>query len=411
MLPAMQRSLVTHAALILALSGALLASPAPARGQESARRLAAEEMWSVPLPSPPRAGGLAFALPAPAESDGGAAFAVVFALEDRVEARRADDGTLLWDMGQLGAAHLALLPAEDASPATLAIADDRTPAAGDGRLLVVDPATGAVTLEVSLGGDPAGAPRALAEAVGFAVPLEDGSVLEIELAGARRRLAPTPPVVPPLLRLDGQLAAFTADEPPRVLPLFGARVPTGRWDALAAATATGEGMWIYAGTGGAEIIAARCRISGNLRLRCRERWEQALAGRVTAPPSIAGEWLFVPSWDSFVYAFDAENGHLRWRSPTGARVAKPLLVWDDALVAVAEGGSTFTFLEQSTGAIAGRIEGKRLEIATVAPTRAGDVLVATLLTPPATAPVLRAWRVRFEEGGPPQGLVVTGARP
>jgi hypothetical protein len=192
---------------------------------------------------------------------------------------------------------------------------------------------------------------------------------------------------------------------PRVRPTRAERIVPGRLEA--------SGRWIYA-TSGRELVAYRCRLRRRDRLRCRERWVQTLASRATAPPSLEAGRVLVPSWDTFVYAFRPDNGHLLWRSTIRHRIAKPLLLWNDYAAAVAEGRSLIYFLRIRDGSRVGRIDAgveAESEVVTATPARSGDVLIAPVLSPPADEPVLKAWRVTIEGGErPPAGADAADAK-
>jgi hypothetical protein len=278
-----------------------------------------EPVWEITLPAAPTAAPRAVA----------SGERVLLALEERLELRDAEDGGLIWSRVLPPGAFVSVgEPLEEGGPGVAAWTWSHGDAGG---LEVVGLARGGTRLETKLPEPPLGPalPPALAGEP-WLVPLLD----RIAVVGDDGRPRPGPELagtmIPPLLRVAGQPVA--ALENGRLQPLS---LPTGRRTARnvepgAAVTWDGE---LYA-VRDRTLRAWRCRVTRRERLRCYEDWSQRLGAAVTAPPAIAGELVIVGSWDTFLYAFDRDTGHLRWRRRVERRLRSRLLI-DGPLVAVA----------------------------------------------------------------------------
>ncbi len=217
-----------------------------------------------------------------------AAGAVVFATTDGwLHAHRAEDGARLW------AVDLAADREETASSvySPPVIAEGRVYAASQGRLAVLDLASGAVV-------DSAGASS-------ITCPLHSGAAVS---AGR---------VVVPLGRGTGSLLGFALD---------GGRL-TGRWSRSYPASTRIEGAPIIDGgvvyAGNAEAFLSALDLETG-----EPRWTSALYSSWSmwnlATPALAHGLLFVATPHEYLFAIDAATGQVKWKRAAGKAVTHPV---------------------------------------------------------------------------------------
>jgi hypothetical protein len=364
--------------IALAAAGALSARWTPAVTPEGASLEAqpVEPVWEITLPAAPTAAPLAVA----------SGERVLLALDGRLELRDAEDGGLVWSrVLPPGAFVSAAESPEQSAPGVAAWTWSKGTAGG---LEVVELARGGTRLEAELPQPPLGPALPPARAgEPWLVPLPDRIAVVGDDGRPRpgRELAGT--VIPPLLRVAGQPVAALDDG--RLQPLS---LPTNRRTARnvePGASVTWDGQ-LYA-VRERTLRAWRCRVTRGERLRCSEDWSQRLGAAVTAPPAIAGELVVVGSWDTFLYAFDRDTGHLRWRRRVERRLRSRLLI-DGPLVAVAiRDPAQVRAFQLADGGNVLEIGLPPEEVLPFGPSAAGSHLLTTSVNALDERAVLRAW--------------------
>lgn len=346
--------------------------------------------WEQPLSGKPVAPPRVIALP-------GAPTLVLLALEGSIEARRADDGVLAWQRTDLNGAGLM-----DEPPVIV----DGVPVLGwtgvaggpTARLILLRATDGTTQLEAPVPARPLGPPAPVffgtSGAPWWYVPVEGARAAVLLPDGSLREFAATPGEIHPPIFAFGTHALASVGEEHRVVA-----VGSPRWAGprhVEPRTHRVMPPFLYA-AGARNVQAWTCRARQSGGVRCRQRWRQVLGGTVTAPPLVTPEAVFVGSWDTHLYAFLPDNGHLAWRVQTGARIATPPLFWDDTHIAVlAEGDPLVQFYTIALGRPAGRVSGPPNDVFVAGIARAGDRLVVPALADPTFAPVLRAYDVTFK---------------
>jgi hypothetical protein len=365
------------AALALTAGSAAQAPPDESGdGSPIAAPAAPEPVWEVTLPATPTAA------PEPVRQGSH----LLLALEGRLELRAAEDGTLIWSRALPPGAFVTL---------------GAEPSEGESRLVawcwsrgrlggleVVGLAEGTTRWTARLPEPPRGPALApVRSGKPWLVPL----TRRVALVDDEGRARPGPeldgPIVPPLLRVAGQPVA--ALEGGRVQPLVLSRrkLTAREVDPGTAAARDGALFTVTSRT----LRAWRCRVTRSDRLRCSEDWSQRLGAVVTAPPALVGEKVIVGSWDTFLYAFDGDTGHLRWRRRVERRLRSRLLI-DGPLVAVAirEPAQVRVF-ELDAGRSVRSVRLPPEEVLPFGPARAGAHLITASVHSLDDRALLRAW--------------------
>lgn len=364
-----------------AVPGAPPAAPAPPAPVASGTLA-----WDVPLPARPVAAPRTVVLP------GGTV--VVVALFDAIEARRPEDGAVLWALrGRSGYGLMDGDPVLVDGLPTLAwagVGEDGLAqlvvfAATDGHALATWPLPAAPTGPPT----PLFAPRAARPQ--WYVPLDtavavigaDGALVErIDLGG---------PIDAPLFTIGDRVVAVVGAVP-RLVTVAGKRVAAKTGPFPETRLLAGDRLY---GADERSFAAYRCR-TGARGVTCRERWRQWVGGAIKAPPVAVDGAIVVGSRDTNLYAFVRRNGHLLWRTRTGYRLGTPLVRWDkDTLATVAEASNRVLFFRAGTGQPAGAIEAPPSDVFVAGLARTGDVLVVPALAFPGFGPVLRGYTVTF----------------
>ena len=84
------------------------------------------------------------------------------------------------------------------------------------------------------------------------------------------------------------------------------------------------------------VEAQRRRRGGR---RWAPEWRLRVGGATPAPPVLAGNRLFYGSVDNQVYGVRADNGHRLWAVDLGARVSRPLSLWQASVPFAASSGA------------------------------------------------------------------------
>lgn len=315
---------------------------------------------------------------------------LVLAMPGSIEARAAADGALVWRReGLAGAGLYRPLDAPRRPPAFVGWAG--TAADGSHVVSVLSAADGSDLATHRLPAPPAGPPLPVADRSGathWHVPVDGGRVITLDAGlNTEAETETGEDLKPPLVSFLGRIAAFVG-EPTELRPLDGSKVrraPRG----IAPATATVRDEWLF-GASRHRVCAWNCRTTRRERLSCRRRWCQELGASVTAPPRVHGELLVVGSWDTFLYAFQLENGHLRWRVAEGQRLTRPALPWRSLLLVIPEASPRITAIDPDSGEIVSRLRGEPEETFPVGGAVAGELLVVPVTRRPSSAS-LRAW--------------------
>lgn len=374
--------------LIILLATACLLGPALASEKaESPACFAPEQVWQLPLPSP-----LAEA-PRPLHL-GGRPF-LLLAYPEALELRHAEDGSLVWRREDLGAGGLQReAPSLTAAGWVLGWAGREGESSP--RLVVFDLRTGEDRAVLDLPQPPSGPPRPRPRSDAFPrwdLPVGEEFIITIDSDGrllTTARLAA--PVAPRLFSLGGRLAAITGKEQRLVLPFSNGSKLRAR--GLEPETLTIDGNWIW-GSSGRAFEAWRCRENRRGNLRCRRRWRQLLGGSVTASPTLTPTLVLVASWNTFLYAFQRENGHLLWRVGSGLRLPRSPRVAGKMVLVVA-GGREVQAYHIDSGGPAGRLPARPSEHFPLGLSVADGLFFVPAMTVPMGKMTLRAFRISAE---------------
>lgn len=319
---------------------------------------------------------------------------LLVAYENAIEARRAVDGALVWRREGLGGAGLMSgPPVVIQGVATLGWSG--VGADGQARFALLAVSDGSERSRTLLDTPPLGAPWPQSDGASagpqWYVPLAGGVVLVIDPQGRgqERLIAGRGEISPPLIEIEGRVCAFVG--PHRRLV---ALASVGRLEAprlLSPVTAVAGRRRLFAAQA-ASVVAWHCRALTRRGLRCGTAWRQPTGAPVTAPPLVADDLLFVPSWDSFLYAFRQDNGHLLWRVATQGRLSATPLAWDELLAVAPQRSKAIGFYRARDGASAGQIDAGTDEVFLSAPGRIDDRLVIAVSSARADRPrMLRAY--------------------
>jgi len=375
------------------------ATPPPlpsAGGSVSAPTVEAAEAWRVELEG--MAAGAVRALPAAdrdgAAGDGPAALFLV-PVGGTLEARRASDGSLAWRREGLDGGGLESDPlpaAPEAAPLAWAGVD------GDGtaRFALLSPASGATLASAGLEEPPVGAPLAMPpreeEGPRWYVPLPRGRIAVFDGTAARvGTVEMQEEITPPLARVAGEVIAVLGPDrrAARIGSLPRRNAPRGL-DPLTIAVS--DGVAVAARERG--VAAWRVRPLRRGTMRFGLDWEQHLGGKVSAAPLFAPPLVLVPCWDTFLYAFEARNGHLVWRTRAGHRLATTPLRWRVFAALQPSTAPSIQFFDLVAGRPAGRIDAGEEEQVVAAPAIAGDLLVVATSRSPSKTAVLRGYALK-----------------
>ncbi|MCU0230138.1 MAG: PQQ-binding-like beta-propeller repeat protein [Acidobacteria bacterium] len=345
-----------------------------------------------------------------AATPGSASALFLISVGGALEARRARDGSLAWRRDGLAPDGLESdplpgAPMPVANPFPLAWAGLE----GDGtaRLLLLSPATGATLAAAPLDEPPAGPPLAMpardAEGARWYLPLPRGRVAVFDRSAARVALIEMQQeITPPLMRIEGEVIA--AIGPERRAARVGALPRRSAPRQIDPHTvAASNGVAVAARERG--VAAWRVRPLRRGTMRFRLDWEQRLGGKVSAAPLFAPPLVLVPCWNTFLYAFEARNGHLVWRARAGHRLDTTPVRWRVFAALQPATAPTILFFDLIEGRAAGRIELGDEQRVVAAPAIAGDLLVLATSRSPAKTAELRGYALAVKNpsarSGPP----------
>jgi hypothetical protein len=389
----------------LVLAAALAVSPGRAAGPSGAPAVDAAETWTVELDG--MASGALRALPAAGGvAAPGAAPDALFLVQigGALEARRGADGSLAWRRdGRAGAglesAPLPAAPVALADPFPLAWAG----AEGDGsaRFELFSPASGAALASAPLEEPPVGPPLAMPARAGdgphWYVPLPRGRIAVFDATAARTgTIEMQQEITPPLVRVEGEVIAAIGPErrAARIGALPRRNAPLGIEPATVAVS---DGVAVAARERGVAAWRVRALRRGTMRFALD--WQQRLGGTVSAAPLFAPPLVLVPSWDTFLYAFESRNGHLVWRARAGHRLETTPVRWKVFAALQPSTAPAILFFDLVEGRAAGRIDLGEEQRVVAAPAIAGDVLAVATSRPPSKTSVLRGYALKVASKG------------
>jgi len=219
------------------------------------------------------------------------------------------------------------------------------------------------------------------------VPLLQRVAIVDDEGGVRPGRRVPDPIVPPLLRVAGHPAAVL--DSGRLVPLTlrsSRRTP----ERMAPDTTAVRGGEVFS-VSSRRLHAWRCRVTGSRRLRCYEDWSQPVGAAVTAPPVIAGDRVVIGSWDTFLYAFDVDTGHLLWRRRVERRLQTRLLRADRLLMVGLRDPARVSVFALNDGAEVFDVPLPEGEVMFLGPSKAGDRLITVSVSALDDRPLLRAW--------------------
>ncbi|MFN7966433.1 MAG: PQQ-binding-like beta-propeller repeat protein [Acidobacteriota bacterium] len=346
--------------------------------------------WEVELPDTPSQAVRAVVL------DGGISGLLV-PYENAIEVRLALDGSLVWRREGLGAAGLMSGP-----PLLIGgvptIGWSGADESGSAHFLLIAVNDGANRSETPLDSAPLGPP--LPDSDGgsagpqWYVPLAGGVVIVIDPAGRveERLIASRAEISPPLVVVEGRICAFVGPHRRMVTLASLGQLESPRL--LSPITAAAGSRRLFAAQANS-LSAWHCRALSRGGLRCGSAWKQPTGAPVTAAPLVVDDLVFVPSWDSFLYAFRQVNGHLLWRVSTPGRLSATPLAWDELLAVAPQRSKAIGFYRNRDGASAGQIDAGNDEVFLSPPGRVDDRLVLAVSSPRADKPrTLRAYAVK-----------------
>jgi hypothetical protein len=404
--------------LVLALAGAAAAyavsaagptggaAPTPrpaASGPVSAPSVETAEVWTAELDG--MASGAVRALPA-ADRDGtaGGAPTALFLVPvaGALEARRAADGSRVWRREGLAGSGLESDPLPPDAPEPRPIAWAGVDGDGTARFALLLPASGTTLASAALEEPPIGPPLAMPPREGggphWYLPLPRGRIAVFDGSAARDgTIEMQQEITPPLVRVAGEVIAVLGPE--RRAARIGAlprRNAPREVDPLTVASA--EHVAVAARERG--VAAWRVRPLRRGTMRFRLDWEQHLGGKVSAAPLLAPPLVLVPCWDTFLYAFEARNGHLVWRARAGHRLATTPLRWRVFAALQPSTAPSILFFDLVEGRSAGRIDLGEEEQVVAAPAVAGDLLVVATSRSPSKTAVLRGYSLKVVSRAP-----------
>ncbi|UCF66187.1 MAG: hypothetical protein JSV80_10330, partial [Acidobacteriota bacterium] len=311
---------------------------------------------------------------------------------DAIEARDADEGTVLWRREGLDAAGLQTGSAISSKCGPAVGWAGQSPGDGQPVLALVCLESGDDQFRTPLERPPVGPPQRVRG--GWVVPLEAGRLGRYDADGQPLGVQTLPaPISPPLVELLGLSAAWIGS-PTRLLPL-GPHRRRGLPRAVDPQTVLVDGEWVFA-AGDREFAAWRCRRGKGRRLRCHRQWRQRVGASVTAPPILTEELVLVPCWDTFVYAFQRRSGHLVWRARDSHRLKRAGLVWDESVGFVPAASARVRFVWMADGQAAASVRGSDGEVFLTGAARDGNRLLVPTLTFPAEEFVLRVWELELD---------------
>jgi hypothetical protein len=335
-----------------------------------------QPVWEIELPSEPVA---------PVSVVRGGEDLLV-AMEGRLELRSVSDGAVRWSRKLPPGAFVSV--AGSAGGATARAVAWTWSQGDEGAMELAGLASGATRWRATLPEPPVGpALPPASDGDPWLVPL----MRRVAIVDGEGRVRPgrkvPDPIAPPLLRVAGHPAAVLNSGRLAPLTLRPSRRVPGQMAPETTAVRGGEVFSVSS----RRLHAWRCRVTGSGRLRCYEDWSQPLGAAVTAPPVIAGDKVVVGSWDTFLYAFDVDTGHLRWRRRVERRLQTRLLLADRLLVVGLRDPARVDVFSLKDGA---EVFGVRLpdgEVMSFGPSEAGGRLITVSVSALDDRPLLRAW--------------------
>ncbi|GAC1650145.1 MAG: PQQ-binding-like beta-propeller repeat protein [Herpetosiphon sp.] len=94
---------------------------------------------------------------------------------------------------------------------------------------------------------------------------------------------------------------------------------------------------------------------------CDIIWKVACTDEVRSSPTIAGDSVYVGSYDTQLYSLALDTGGVRWKRPTGGGISSSPVVWGDLVIVGSEDGKVYAF-DTSRGTV-------RWTVPTAAPVR------------------------------------------
>jgi hypothetical protein len=358
---------------LLVAAGIPCAGATQTPASDVARR---QPVWEVVLPAEPAA-------PVRTVHDGRDLLVV---MNGRLELRSASDGSVTWAREIPPGAFVSLARSPDrATTRGVAWTWSRGSAGG---VEVVGLASGTTRLSAALPEPPVGPalPPDSADAP-WLVPLRD-RVAIVDADGRVRPGRKVPePIAPPLLRVAGHPAAVLQSGRLAPLTLRPSRRTPRHMAPDTTAVRGGEVFSVSA----RRLHAWRCRVTGSGRLRCYEDWSQPLGAAVTAPPVVARDRVVVGSWDTFLYAFDLDTGHLLWRRRVERRLQTRLMRAGRLLAVGLRDPARVRVFALSDGAEVFDVRLPEGEVMPFGPSKASDRLITVSVSALDERPVLRAW--------------------
>ena len=135
-----------------------------------------------------------------------------------------------------------------------------------------------------------------------------------------------------------------------------------------------RGKRAYVGSADNRIHALKLKKKGP-----RSRWSYLTGGDVVGRPFLFEDHLIFTSYDTYVYALNADNGHLSWKVRLGRRPRRDHLLMKDLLVIAPLNTERLAAFRLPGGANAGSLSLPRSkERFVTAPVRVGDIVVVVV---------------------------------
>lgn len=322
--------------------------------------------------------------------------ALLVPLTTAVELRAAADGSVIWRRSDLPGAGLQTAPPVT-SPGGPAVGWAGSVTGGTAVFQLLSLTTGQTLLRGPLEAPPVGPPLPVPGPSGLRwyVPLENGLVSVLDETGR-----PTGPLIQlggdvksDLVHLDQWVMAVEGQENTMTGVGHGGkrRFPKG----VVPGSMAVDGSRFSLATDRA-VRVWKCRTRPGRGPLCHEDWRQDLGGKITAPPLLVRDLVLTPCWDTFLYAFHVENGHLIWRARAGHRLSSAPLLWGPVVAVVPESTATILFFQTDNGAVSGQYQGSQDRMFLDGPVRSGKMLVVPFLQGAEDFPRLAAFSIQIQ---------------
>ncbi len=229
------------------------------------------------------------------------------------------------------------------------------------------------------------------------VPAEEGQILVLDNRGELvERVRMGESIHPPLIAVDRSVIADVGDGGARRMVIVGAlsrrraRLPFVTKKAAVSKDDLAFSL-------GRRVHMLRCRTEPLTKARCRPRWKQSSGASMGRPLFFDDFRVIVPSWDSFIYAFRRDNGHMLWKRGTNVRPSHLTRFTAYLIISTAESSARVDLLHAVNGTVAGSFQAEPLETIAGAGIALPNAFIAAVERPPMETHLLRRWHLEIQE--------------